>query len=100
MSIEETYQIGDAPVITINTFDVAGTPADPTGLNVKIQRAGAAAITYTYPSAELTKTSTGIYKLAHPALTVAGVYQVKPTATGANASSLQSSFKVEASNIT
>lgn len=100
MATIAAYEIGDAPVLTITVKDIDGVVGDPGGLTVTVKPLGDTAVVYTYgSSSELTKTSTGVYKLALPTFTTAGRRDVKATSTGTNSASEQTTISVIESNV-
>jgi hypothetical protein len=78
----KTFDVGDVATVTITTTNAAGNVADPATLVVRVKPIGADLVVYTYGTdAELTKTSTGVYSLAHP-ITTHGTHHVRVITTG------------------
>lgn len=76
------FDVGDVAIVTITTTTAAGNAADPATLVVRVKPISAALVVYTYGTdAELTKTSTGIFSLAHP-ITTPGTHHVRVITTG------------------
>ncbi len=89
----EYIDVGDVAEITITTKDTDATLADPTTLVVTVQPEGGTSVSYIYGTdGELTKTSTGIYRLLHP-VTAAYRHYVRAVTTG-NAGAEPGSFMV------
>lgn len=93
-----TLYVGDTARIDA-TITVDGVLTDPTALSITVE-GPAGAETHSYPSAELTRLSTGRYRAAINC-TAAGTWQYRwispgPTAKGA----LQGAFDVQEQNVT
>lgn len=82
------------------TFTPAGssTATDPTGVVAYIRKPDGTLITKTYGvDAELTKTSTGVYKLRY-ALTAAGTWWIALAGTGTVAVVAETAFRAQTRN--
>jgi hypothetical protein len=74
VTVEQVYEVGDAPVITATITNLAGTAADPTTVTFNLRAFSETESTsYVYGTdAEVTKTGTGVYVFAVPQLTSSG----------------------------
>lgn len=97
------FDIGDAPSVVYRSFNDAGDLADATTVKVVTRSAAGAETVYTYPHANLTKTSTGVYKFTFPQFTSGtnGGWYVRFNASGGGVTtSLEDSLTVRATAFT
>jgi hypothetical protein len=87
------YDLGEPWQVT-STFSVAGINTDPTTVSAIAVDPTGAETTYTYPSANLTKTGTGVYVVSATA-SVVGTWYVLVTGTGAAAAKERHEFVVD-----
>ena len=78
----EPYDIGDKPHIEETFTDLTGVVTDPAAVSFDVINPDGTTATYMYPSAELTKVSTGVYAIDVP-LTQYGQFGWKWNGTGA-----------------
>jgi hypothetical protein len=64
-----------------NTFDLAGTPTDPTTISLTVTDPEGAVVTYTFAALEITRTSAGVYT-KDIACNLAGTWAYEWTGTG------------------
>lgn len=95
MSTASIYDVGDVAVFTFE-LNVAGVLTDPSAFSVEVKPPTGVAVTYVYGAgAEITKTSTGIYKASIPC-SEAGMWSVFAVGTGAAAGAEPAYFNVRA----
>lgn len=79
------FDIGDAPAVVYRSFNDAGDLADGSTVKVVTRSNGGTETAYTYPHANLTRTSTGVYKFTFPqfAAGTQGTWYVRFNSSGA-----------------
>lgn len=92
------YQFGN-PVTLDATFLVGSTPTDPTTITFRVRDPEGARTSYSYPSAQVTNLSTGVYECALGTPALAGQYHYEAIGTGTCVATLPGEFFVIPSSV-
>ena len=85
---------GNALAVLTNTFEVGGTPANPTAVSVVVTDPQGGQITYTYADAQISRVSTGVYTINIGCL-LDGLWSYVWIGTGAAADVVAGTWTVE-----
>lgn len=97
MPTQDTFDIGDAPILTVEFANAAGAPTSPTVVTFYLLAPDGSIVTYAPGSPQITNPSTGVYVFAFPVLAVEGLHKWRVTGTGAVTAATEGVVSVRAS---